>query len=151
MTSINSKHGPFDAVIALGDLFNDDDDEDTRNVVAGTLTLPVPTYFMQGQRELPGVVRDKVDRDAGQVSENLSFLGACISLSLSFAEHPMISPKGATCVARMHTPPPEDPNTLDMRVSERSARAHARVSEESDPSATSAVKDSHQRGRWDLS
>lgn len=76
VTGINSKHGPFSCILALGDLFPEkEDDEDTAAILAGTLAVPVPMYFMMGSRPLPAKVQAKVDKDAGELADNLFFLG----------------------------------------------------------------------------
>lgn len=105
ITGINSKHGPFTCVLCLGDLFppsssaaaastsanndsndnvgeanseagdSDDADQDTKDVVEGKFAVPVPTYFMLGERKFPRIVQAKIDRDVGEVTENLFYLG----------------------------------------------------------------------------
>ncbi|PWN40043.1 hypothetical protein IE81DRAFT_325926 [Ceraceosorus guamensis] len=48
---INKKHGPFDALFVLGDLFapsdaRDRSEQQERDLVEGTITFPIKTYFM---------------------------------------------------------------------------------------------------------
>lgn len=84
ITNINSKHGPFTCILSLGDLFNaNEEDVDTKDVLDGKLAFPVPTYCMLGERELPLAVRSRVERDGGEICENLSYLGGSRTVRLS--------------------------------------------------------------------
>lgn len=75
ITALNSKAGPFDVVICLGDLFGAGvEDEYFQQVIAGEIEIPVSTYFTVGRKELPGTVKMLVGH-GGQVCENLFFLG----------------------------------------------------------------------------
>jgi len=74
ISSLNSKAGPFQVVICLGDLFGEDEDEYFQQVISGEVEIPVATYFTIGRKELPESVKMLVAH-GGQVCENLFFLG----------------------------------------------------------------------------
>ncbi|EIW72838.1 hypothetical protein TREMEDRAFT_59006 [Tremella mesenterica DSM 1558] len=73
VTSINSKHGPFDACVIVGDLFKQDSDGSELGSLASV--FPVPTYFTIGKYALPQSVKDKIEETGGEVVRNLVFLG----------------------------------------------------------------------------
>ncbi|KAK0541442.1 hypothetical protein OC835_000166 [Tilletia horrida] len=54
-TAIHNKHGPFDALFILGDLFShtSQDDAETATLLSGSLTRTIPTYFTLGTAPLP--------------------------------------------------------------------------------------------------
>lgn len=66
-----------------GQASSDDADQETKDLVEGRLAVPVPTYFMLGERKLPSIVQAKVDKDAGEVTENLSYLGQSLILDIT--------------------------------------------------------------------
>jgi hypothetical protein len=74
LSSLNTKAGPFDVALCLGDLFGDAEDEYLQTLIAGEVEMPVSTYFSIGRRELPQAVKMLVGH-GGQVCENLFFLG----------------------------------------------------------------------------
>ncbi|WRT65941.1 uncharacterized protein IL334_002892 [Kwoniella shivajii] len=71
ITAINSKHGPFDACVIVGDLFKEGSDGSE----VGGLNFPVPTYFTVGRYELPDQVKDQITKTGGEVANNLVYLG----------------------------------------------------------------------------
>ncbi|WVR05612.1 hypothetical protein IAU60_002634 [Kwoniella sp. DSM 27419] len=71
ITAINSKHGPFDACVIVGDLFQEGSDGHE----VGGLIFPVPTYFTVGKHALPETVRDRILETGGEVVNNLVYLG----------------------------------------------------------------------------
>ncbi|SPO25587.1 uncharacterized protein UTRI_03306_B [Ustilago trichophora] len=65
ISAIQSKHGPFEALFILGDLFHPDPtqshlQQQQSDLLEGTLKLPIPTYFYQGTCALPQLVSEKV-------------------------------------------------------------------------------------------
>jgi hypothetical protein len=75
LSSLNSKAGPFDVVLCLGDLFNpDEQDEYFQSLISGEIEIPVSTYFTLGRNELPESVKMLIGH-GGQVCNNLFFLG----------------------------------------------------------------------------
>ncbi|WWC96714.1 hypothetical protein V866_003586 [Kwoniella sp. B9012] len=71
ITAINSKHGPFDACVIVGDLFREGSD----GKEIGGLSLPVPTYFSVGKYPLPQLVKEQIIKTGGEVANNLVYLG----------------------------------------------------------------------------
>ncbi|BEJ18171.1 hypothetical protein CspHIS471_0704480 [Cutaneotrichosporon sp. HIS471] len=70
VTAINSKHGPFDACVIVGDLFKADSDGSELDGVA----LPVPTYWTVGKNALPQRVLEALAKGP-EVAPNLVYLG----------------------------------------------------------------------------
>ena len=97
ITTINAKHGPFDACVIVGDLFKEGSDGSEIDGVKCKLpssrlqrkgelmVVPVPTYFSIGKNALPGSVQQKIGESGGEVTDNLVFLGqlACPMSELS--------------------------------------------------------------------
>lgn len=79
VTSINSKHGPFDACVVIGDLFKEGSDGSELDGV----TLPLPTYFTIGKNPLPEQVKDRIMNSGGEVIDNLVFLGKSSAFTTS--------------------------------------------------------------------
>ncbi|KAK8865643.1 hypothetical protein IAR55_000788 [Kwoniella newhampshirensis] len=71
ISAINSKHGPFDACVVVGDLFA----EGSNGTEVAGLNFPVPTYFTVGRYALPEDVISKIEKTGGEVANNLVFLG----------------------------------------------------------------------------
>ncbi|OCF75228.1 nuclear protein [Kwoniella mangroviensis CBS 8886] len=71
ITAINTKHGPFDACVIVGDLFKEGSD----GKEIGGLEFPVPTYFTVGQYPLPQLVKEQIIKTGGEVANNLVYLG----------------------------------------------------------------------------
>jgi hypothetical protein len=77
-SNINDKHGPFTCMLCLGDLFSSDEptgEQEAAALLEGSLAFPIPTYFYQGDRILPAAILDKSQKDDGQITDTLSFLG----------------------------------------------------------------------------
>jgi hypothetical protein len=74
LSSLNSKAGPFDVVLCLGDLFGNEEDEYFQQLILGQVEIPASTYFTIGLRPLPESIKMLVGH-GGQVCENLFFLG----------------------------------------------------------------------------
>merc|ERR1712225_181813 len=86
LVALNQNAGPFSCAICLGDLFPADDAQDAENIQAlldGQLAVPVPTYFAMGNHALPSKVKERVQKTAGEVCENLTYLGRQSVLTLS--------------------------------------------------------------------
>jgi hypothetical protein len=96
-TSINAKHGPFDACVVVGDMFKEGSDgSELDDAVCEfrmhlprimschprrLIAVPLPTYFTIGQNPLPSAVKDKILATGGEVASNLVFLGKAAQLS----------------------------------------------------------------------
>ncbi|KAL1916272.1 uncharacterized protein VTP21DRAFT_5889 [Calcarisporiella thermophila] len=75
ISTINSKHGPFDMLLCVGDLFAaNQDDEIISDLVNGKIEVPLASYFITGQNGIPDVVREKLD-SYGEVCPNLFYMG----------------------------------------------------------------------------
>ncbi|CAD6934008.1 unnamed protein product, partial [Tilletia controversa] len=68
--AINAKHGPFDALFVLGDLFapyptpnhgSEEDSEEVTQLLNGSLSCTIPTYFALGTAPFPAQVQRKID------------------------------------------------------------------------------------------
>ena len=79
---INTKNGPFDFALCLGDLFDGEDTQEVDDLLAGRIPVPIQCYCVMGGKPLPSKVIEKVDRDHGEITENLVFLGMSTLLSL---------------------------------------------------------------------
>ncbi|KAI9775154.1 MAG: hypothetical protein M1839_001405 [Geoglossum umbratile] len=85
LSALQSKNS-FSFAIILGDLFaapDSGDDEAITNLLDGTTRIPLHTYFSIGQHPLPQRIIDKIEKDAGEVCENLYFLGKRTTLTTS--------------------------------------------------------------------
>ncbi|ORX34113.1 hypothetical protein BD324DRAFT_636665 [Kockovaella imperatae] len=69
--AINSKHGPFDACVLVGDVFAEESD----GMEVEGLSFPLPTYFTLGKFPLPERIQEKISLTGGEVVDNLVFLG----------------------------------------------------------------------------
>ncbi|KAK0545998.1 hypothetical protein OC844_007295, partial [Tilletia horrida] len=79
-TAIHNKHGPFDALFILGDLFSHtgQDDAETAALLSGSLTCTIPTYFTLGTAPLPPTIHTVISKSAdspAKVAHNLFYLG----------------------------------------------------------------------------
>jgi Protein similar to CwfJ C-terminus 1/Protein similar to CwfJ C-terminus 2 len=78
----------FSFAIILGNLFAHPDHdakytETIANLLSGQIKVPLPTYFSLGKHPLPEAVIEKLEKDAGEVCENLYFLGKKTTLTTS--------------------------------------------------------------------
>jgi Protein similar to CwfJ C-terminus 1/Protein similar to CwfJ C-terminus 2 len=70
----------------LGDLFaapDSGDEQAITDLLNGTIRIPLHTYFSIGQHSLPQRIIDKIETNAGEVCENLYFLGKRTTLTTS--------------------------------------------------------------------
>ncbi|OAA71451.1 CwfJ domain protein [Cordyceps fumosorosea ARSEF 2679] len=83
LAALHAKNS-FALALLTGDVFGPEtDDDETRSaaidaLLAGTLTVPLPTYFTVGSRPLPARVVARIEEaaaDGGDVCPNLHFLG----------------------------------------------------------------------------
>ncbi|RPB08643.1 hypothetical protein P167DRAFT_560433 [Morchella conica CCBAS932] len=88
-TALHTKNN-FSLALLLGDLFaapgTTDTPSDTENIqklLRGEIKVPLPTYFGLGRHSLPPSVREKIASSAGEVCENLFFLGKKTVLNTS--------------------------------------------------------------------
>ncbi|CAO3652568.1 unnamed protein product [Cunninghamella blakesleeana] len=76
IASLNDKHGPFDVLLCTGNFFSKETtDSDISDLLLGKVKVPLTTYFMDGEIQLPNTVQERVDNYEGEVSENLYYLG----------------------------------------------------------------------------
>ncbi|CAG8530990.1 9937_t:CDS:2 [Acaulospora colombiana] len=74
ISKINAKYGPFDLLLCVGDLFADNLDE-IDSLISGDVKVPITTYFMHGEHELPDIVKERVESNQGELCPNLFYLG----------------------------------------------------------------------------
>lgn len=60
-----------------------DDNEDIQRLLRGEIKVELATYFTLGVQPLPDIVQKRIDDNAGEVCENLFFLGKRSTLSTS--------------------------------------------------------------------
>ncbi|GAK64552.1 nuclear protein [Moesziomyces antarcticus] len=74
-SAIQAKHGPFAALFIVGDLFastpTDDILKQQSDLLAGTLSLPIPTYFYQALGSLPADVVKRISEVRASSSNGL--------------------------------------------------------------------------------
>jgi hypothetical protein len=61
LTSLHSKNN-FSVAIIAGNLFDGDDDA-VADLLAGRITVPLPTYFTVGTSPLPPRIIEKIEKD----------------------------------------------------------------------------------------
>ncbi|PQE29264.1 putative meiotically up-regulated protein [Rutstroemia sp. NJR-2017a BBW] len=71
LTSLHSKNN-FSVAIVAGNLFDGDDDA-VADLLAGRITVPLPTYFTVGTSPLPPRIIEKIEKDE-EICENLHYL-----------------------------------------------------------------------------
>ncbi|KAH8826884.1 nuclear protein [Flagelloscypha sp. PMI_526] len=69
--SINSKHGPFDFCLCIGDFFSLEYGEETAPFLAGEIEAPIECYIMQGSTPLPDTVVAKYSSTSGQLCKKV--------------------------------------------------------------------------------
>ncbi|CAG8788633.1 27355_t:CDS:2, partial [Dentiscutata erythropus] len=74
VTKFNSKWGPFDLLLCVGDLFGENTDE-INSLLSEEIKVPITTCFMHGKYELPDVVKERVEKNNGEFCPNLYYLG----------------------------------------------------------------------------
>lgn len=77
---INTKNGPFDFALCLGDLFDGEDTQEVDDLLAGRIAVPIQCYCVMGGKRLPPKVIEQVERNHGEIAENLVFLGRSTSV-----------------------------------------------------------------------
>ncbi|KAF3220716.1 hypothetical protein TWF106_006137 [Orbilia oligospora] len=84
-----SKKNTFSFAIVLGNLFpspeslSDDTISSISSLLRGGIEVPFPVYFTLGTHPFPDSIQDKIDNNAGEVCENLFFLGKRSTLTTS--------------------------------------------------------------------
>ncbi|RHZ63845.1 hypothetical protein Glove_327g34 [Diversispora epigaea] len=73
VTKNHQKFGPFDLLLCL-DLFGENTEE-LDSLMSGELSVPIMTYFMHGEHELPDAVKKHVESNQGELCHNLFYLG----------------------------------------------------------------------------
>ncbi|KAK6544126.1 hypothetical protein TWF694_000834 [Orbilia ellipsospora] len=75
------KKNSFAFAVVLGDLFpspeslSDAENENIGTLLSGGIEVALPVYFTLGTHSFPSLIQDKIDNNAGEVCENLFFLG----------------------------------------------------------------------------
>ncbi|KAE8244650.1 hypothetical protein A4X13_0g6402 [Tilletia indica] len=76
--AINNKHGPFDALFILGNLFSPDTaEEEAAQLINKSITCTIPTYFTLGTHPLPQLIQHIINDNQPpvQIANNLTYLG----------------------------------------------------------------------------
>ncbi|KAG0242454.1 hypothetical protein BGW41_004183 [Actinomortierella wolfii] len=77
VTTIHSKHGPFDMLFCTGNFFGTEtSDELVRDLLAGKFDFPMTTYFIHGSNGVPERVEQHALQNSGEVCSNLFYLGS---------------------------------------------------------------------------
>ncbi|MCJ1473408.1 hypothetical protein MMC13_002059 [Lambiella insularis] len=80
LSKLQAKNG-FSIAIVAGNLFTNpaaassEDDQAESSLLAGKISIPLPTYFTVGSHALPRKVIHRLEEGTGEVCENLYFLG----------------------------------------------------------------------------
>ncbi|PKY49479.1 hypothetical protein RhiirA4_405497 [Rhizophagus irregularis] len=74
VNKINNKFGPFDLLLCVGDFFGEDNTE-IESLISGEIKVPITSYFMYGERELPDIVKERIASNNGEFCPNLFYLG----------------------------------------------------------------------------
>ncbi|KAI9835281.1 MAG: hypothetical protein M1819_002425 [Sarea resinae] len=88
VATLHSKNA-FALAIIAGNLFADpqtstsEDDENVDALLNGRITIPLPTYFSLGSHALPEAVIKKLESSAGELCDNLYFLGKRTTIKTS--------------------------------------------------------------------
>ncbi|KAJ6262564.1 hypothetical protein Dda_3375 [Drechslerella dactyloides] len=83
------KKNSFSFAIVIGNLFpspeslSDTENDSIASLLRGNIEVALPVYFTLGTHPFPDSIQDKIDRDAGEVCENLFFLGKRATLTTS--------------------------------------------------------------------
>ncbi|KAJ7256490.1 hypothetical protein B0H12DRAFT_1112326 [Mycena haematopus] len=76
--AIDAKHGKFDLVLCAGDFFGPLDDPDaeeqTAQLLGGSLEAPIECYIMQGENPLSDAVIQKFAKTGGELCKNVFLL-----------------------------------------------------------------------------
>ncbi|KAF9161485.1 hypothetical protein DFQ26_004506 [Actinomortierella ambigua] len=77
VTTIHSKHGPFDMLFCTGNFFGTEtSDELVSDLLAGKFDFPMTTYFIHGSSGVPERVEQRALSNGGEVCPNLFYLGS---------------------------------------------------------------------------
>ncbi|KAF9580674.1 hypothetical protein BGW38_002586 [Lunasporangiospora selenospora] len=75
--AINEKNGPFDILLCTGNFFAKETVMDTIDeLLENKLEFPITTYFIHGDNGVPGIIERRAARNAGEVCNNLFYLGS---------------------------------------------------------------------------
>ncbi|KAG9301010.1 hypothetical protein G9A89_018962 [Geosiphon pyriformis] len=75
VNKINTKYGPFDFLLCVGDLFDETNEKDLTSLLANEITVPIESYFMRGKNPLPTKIKELIETKDGEVCRNLKYLG----------------------------------------------------------------------------
>ncbi|KAK0566924.1 hypothetical protein OC861_002967 [Tilletia horrida] len=100
--AIHDKHGPFDALFVLGNLFappslsSSTHEDELNQLLNGTLACKIPTYFTLGTAPLPQPVLRKIEEDSEasaptRIASNLFYLGSSgvTTIPAAASPHPL--------------------------------------------------------------
>ncbi|KAF9978326.1 hypothetical protein BGZ73_002917 [Actinomortierella ambigua] len=77
VTTIHSKHGPFDMLFCTGNFFGaETSNELVTDLLAGKFDFPMTTYFIHGSSGVPERVAQRALSSGGEVCPNLFYLGS---------------------------------------------------------------------------
>ncbi|KAJ3151650.1 hypothetical protein HDU86_006069 [Geranomyces michiganensis] len=83
IAGINAKHGPFALLLCVGDFFGPPGylEDDVDLLVSGGIQVPLPTNIIAGSNPLPKSAHMAVERNHGEICEQLMFLGESGTMS----------------------------------------------------------------------
>ncbi len=62
LANLHTKNN-FSFAIVAGNLFSEQDDDDVARLLAGTIVVPLATYFTVGTTALPSRILEKIEKD----------------------------------------------------------------------------------------
>ncbi|KAF9103919.1 hypothetical protein BGX27_010315 [Mortierella sp. AM989] len=77
VSTINSKHGPFDFLFCTGNFFAKETPIETIDeLLENKLDFPITTYFIHGDNGVPGIIERRAARNQGEVCNNVFYLAS---------------------------------------------------------------------------
>lgn len=81
IAAIDAKHGKFDFVLCVGDLFGSLEDSDAQDeinqLLDGKIVAPAECYVMQGENPLPDSVIQRFAKTGGELCKNVFLMSVC--------------------------------------------------------------------------
>ena len=81
MASVNQKAGPFNFAICIGDFF--DQEKGIEELLGGRIQIPLECYVTLGHKGLPQKVVERITEKAGEICNNLFFIGRSIDFRIN--------------------------------------------------------------------
>ncbi|CAG8450108.1 512_t:CDS:10 [Funneliformis mosseae] len=119
---IITNYGPFDLLLCVGDLFGENNSE-LESLISGEIEVPITSYFMYGERELPDIVKERIASNNGEFCPNLFYLGQTSSLTTTQGV------KIAFASGILNSPVTGLPNTVDILLTHEWPKDITRLSQ----------------------